>query len=276
MCGKLTWILLFGVWVGSLGCSDSLRDGEKAELAFADGDFLAVVQHSTAGLIDDPDSERLLGLRGMALLKTQRPAEALVDLVRVLGMTGDSTWLVYTGECYSALDSFGMALENFNGALAFDSTLVNAYRGRGRAYAGFNRCDLAVPDFLRFGTMNGQDFGALNSLGLCYKALGDYDKAERCFRDCLTLDSTNWVVYYNLSELKWTRGDTITALELNRTALALSDDWDGLLLRERGKMLYMQFGADTACPLWEAASRLGDEEAIQLLGEYCSATESNQ
>lgn len=276
MGGKLRWLLLLAVWAVSFGCGDSLSHVGKAKLAYADGDFPAVIQHSSAGLVDDPNSERLLALRGMAFLKTQQHTEALVDLLRVFAMSKDSAWLVYTGECYSALDSFGRALEDFNHALAFDSTLVNAYQGRGRAYAGLGRCDLAVPDFLRFGTMNGPDFGALNSLGLCYKAMGDYVNAEKCFRDCLTLDSMNWVVYYNLSELKWNSGDTVMALGLNRTASALSDDWDDLLLRERGKMLYMQYGADTACPLWETASRLGDQEAIHLLGIYCQDAEPTQ
>ena len=62
-----------------------------------------------------------------------------------------------------------------------------------------------------------------SNMGLCCNRLGDYEQAERFYREAIALDSKNAFAHNNLSALFFARGEYETALEIARNALACNE-----------------------------------------------------
>ncbi len=78
-----------------------------------------------------------------------------------------------------------------------DAEVAQGWLARANQFYDQGKWEDAKNAFLRYLEENPQDVGALADLGVCYKELGDYDRALRNFDQALVLNPGHWQSLYN-------------------------------------------------------------------------------
>ena len=118
------------------------------------------------------------------------------------------------GRCYSAIESYDMAL-------SINSRFASAWYNRGNAHASIGIYTRAMEDYLQSLTYNNKDVFALYNLANAYEQLGKYDEAIATFSRAIRTDANHFEsyfgrgnCYYHLSEYKKALDDYDFAITL--------------------------------------------------------------
>lgn len=146
----------------------------------------------------DPDNVRYRSNLAVLLLETGNPGAALIELDRIVAMTGPSSaTLNHRGLAQSRLGHYQEAVADFTGALERDSRNAQAFVNRGVAYAKLGARTQAMADFERALAIDAQLRQAYESRGLVEMVDGEFKEAIADFSRAIELGTTDGLVFYN-------------------------------------------------------------------------------
>lgn len=198
-----------------------------AQRALAKGDIWGSLPYFERALELRPDSIPTHHGLGLALVRLNRPRQALPHFERVIGtgvsaeasahtnlgrikggmrrrdealahfekaveLNPDQAEVQYNlGVSYYRHERFEDALPHLQLAARLDPTRTGSHRWLANAYATLGRHAEAIASYQVLLQINDQDAGALQDMGVSYEALGDDALARSYFERALTLAKTN-------------------------------------------------------------------------------------
>lgn len=146
----------------------------------------------------EPANARYRSNLAVLLLETGNPSAALIELDRVVGMTGpNSATLNHRGLAKSRLGRYREAVADFTVALEDDDGNVQAYANRGVAYAKLGARTEALADFEVALAIDAGLRQAYESRGLVELVEGELQRAIADFSRAIELGTTDGLVFYN-------------------------------------------------------------------------------
>ncbi len=98
-------------------------------------------------LKENPKDEEAYNCRGLALSDSNQYRKSIVDFDKAISISMNAAYFNNRGYAHYYLREYDLALEDFNSAIALNSQLVIALKGRGLCYATMNLYDKALADF---------------------------------------------------------------------------------------------------------------------------------
>lgn len=166
-----------------------------------------------SGLALDNENMELLFLKGKAVY-FQRDFVNAIDLFEQYNLAKPSNGKVYffLAESYFELRKYELAIEQYRLSLTLDSTVSNAYMGRGRSYYALGKYEQAEADFIQLLSFYKENYYALNAVGLSQYGQGEFDSALTYFEKAVALSGTNHYTY-NLAMASFKSGQFENALQ---------------------------------------------------------------
>jgi eukaryotic-like serine/threonine-protein kinase len=177
----------------------------KGRLLAQAGDYASAVEALDVALTARPDHTATLRARAEALLRLQRPHDALHDLNRLL--EGESSRQPGAAALYRAragirakAGDYAGAVEDYTQALGSQPEPI-AYAGRGWSYLALDAPSLALTDFDRAAQLNLQDADSRSGLACARIKVGKYRDAVADAEQSLRLGAATVNVRYNAARV---------------------------------------------------------------------------
>jgi len=171
------------------------------------------------------------------------------------------------GKNLSAVGDLNGALGEFSRSIALDSSLPDAWFGRGTIYCNQKNYTAAINDFKIAVSLKPNYPEAFYNLGICYLNMGNYLESVSTFTKCIEMNPNQYIyvsrakAFFNLKKYKEAIDDFTAALKLD-PELA-----EALFFRG---YCYYNFQQNTiACNDWKKASSLGYIKANEPINAYC-------
>ena len=154
------------------------------------------------------------------------------------------------------------ALNNYNKAIALDSTISNYYLNRGATIQQvYNDMDKALEDYRKAIQLDAHNAIAYYNIGCVLSDQGNDQDASEFYRICIAIDPLYYPAYYNCAHSQYGIKDYEEALKNFEKAIQYDDRlkfyayyYMGMIYKETGK-------PDKAKSYFEKAKALGNKNA---------------
>ena len=172
--------------------------------------------------------------------------------LRVARSPNDAALRVERGYAYLELDAYQYALMDFNEAIVLDSTLADAYLGRGLVRFQRKEWDAALADYNAALERNAELIGAHVAKGALLSLRGAHEEALDAFQAAVELAPNDPQVVTRLGDVEW-RAGLLERAEVSYTAaISLEPEYvpayvgRAMVLAEREDVAAAQTDLDTA------------------------------
>lgn len=223
----------------------------------------------TDAIQKDPEAYFGYWMRGNLESGEARYEEALADYNNAIKFNPDFEDLYYDrGHAYFETGQPAQAIKDYTMAITLKPDMAQAYNDRG--WAGFKTGDTsnAITDIDRAISLDPALADAYNNRGAIHYSSGNFDKALPDFDKAIELRPAFNLAYFNRAVLRANKRDFQGALADFDALLAIKPD-DYNALYSRGLVKYNLKDNTGACADWNAAAAGGNQQAGQLLQQYC-------
>jgi len=131
-------------------------------------------------------------------LEAEDYANALMILDAALALDSNNTeMLLFRGLCFSKLNSYNDALEDYNRVLDAEPNNIKALNNRGVVYWKLGQYEDAMKDYAAILKINPNDYIVLNNMGVLNYQMGEYDTAQENFSKVLSINPNFAPAYLN-------------------------------------------------------------------------------
>jgi tetratricopeptide (TPR) repeat protein len=236
---------------------------ELARLQVFAGDYDQAVTNSQNALLKNPNNPMAHAVLGWAYGFQEKYAEAELEIKKALALEPNNALAhAYYAEVLMNQGDYGLydkAAESSKRALDLDPTLMEVRRARGIVLLNTQNLEQAVNEFEQALIINKNIADLHLYLGVTYKALGDYDKAQESLLASYALNPDDTIALTELSRAFFADGRYAQAAQYAEEAVAV-DPTDSYLHGNLGIVHYKNGDYDLAIPELALAVRGGVAE----------------
>ncbi|HJW28219.1 MAG TPA: tetratricopeptide repeat protein, partial [Saprospiraceae bacterium] len=187
-----------------------------------------------------------------------RIEEALADYNSAISLKPDGALFNSRAKLYFNLKKYPEAMENYNKAIAMDSTEGEFYVNRGAVYALTNQLDLALKDFNIGLRLDPKHANGYKNRSLIFQTLGQWDKAISDIDMYLAMHPEDADLWYERGRLKNITNNAADAISDLDRAIQLNNK-QGLYYYEKMKSLLLLNQKAAALQLYRTVKQFGLE-----------------
>jgi len=164
-------------------------------------------QHLSSVLAVDNENVKAYVLYGLLYMEGSERNENRLDLAKLLLDEASKRNANYAslhnafGLYYMRRDALGLALEEFQKAVALDPNFIEARRNVGSITLGFRKYDVAAEQFAKVIELSPKCYDSHIGLGIANRGLGNLDKAEEYYEKAKKIGPGRGAAYFNLGVL---------------------------------------------------------------------------
>jgi tetratricopeptide (TPR) repeat protein len=220
-----------------------------ARLQVLGGDYEEAVINSQNALLKNPDNPLAHAVLGWALGLQEKYGEAEIELKKALSLDPDNALAyAYYAEILVSQGDYAIydqAAEASQKGIQFGPELMETHRARGIVLLNTQNLEEALQEFQTALTINKNIPSTNLYLGVTYKALEEYDKAQESLLAAYALDPTDTVALTELSRAYFADGRYPQAAQYAEEAVKV-DPGDARLHGNLGIIYYRQEDYDKA------------------------------
>ncbi|MFK7936179.1 MAG: tetratricopeptide repeat protein, partial [Saprospiraceae bacterium] len=217
-----------------------------------------------------PNSAIAYDLRGVALLKLNRLADAETNFTQAIELRPDFAIAWYNlGRIAEQLGKSEAAMEHFNQALELEGDLTKAYFDRALLHKKTGDAEAAIADYDKILELRGDSYlKAYINRGLARKTLGDYVGALADLNKAIEEFPRQATLRNHRGNLHLLFGYHNRALEDYTRAIQLDNDYAEAYYN-RGLTHFVVYDQVSGCADLEKSSQLGYERAAEKQRYFC-------
>lgn len=236
---------------------------ELARLLVFAGDYDGAVTNAQNALLKNPNNPLAHAVLGWAYGFQEKYGEAELEIKKALALDPNSALTqAYYAEVLMNQGDYGLydkAAEASKRALDLDPTLMEVRRARGIVLLNTQNLEQAASEFEQALLINKNIADLHLYMGVTYKAMGDYDKAQEALLASYALDPDDTIALTELSRAYFADGRYAQAAQYAEEAVAV-DPADPYLHGNLGIVYYKNGDYDLAIPELAFAVRGGVTE----------------
>jgi tetratricopeptide (TPR) repeat protein len=165
------------------------------------------------------------------------------------------------GDTFYNSGEYDKAVTEYSEAIKLNASFVNAFLGRGKAYAAINKNDLAIADFAKAIQLNPRDSEPYNLRGNIHYEEKRYDLAVADYSKAIELDPKDPVLYGNRAGAYVQQARSDLALTDYNKAIEL-DASNAVRYNTRGNFFYSEKRYPEALADYNKAIELDGDDAV--------------
>ena len=207
-----------------------------------------------------PDSANTLYLLAHAAADMQKDVDALDLLVRARKIAPNDTDVLFLMARLSMKQSFFEdAIQLLNEGVQIDPQRADFHAALGDSYFTVGKVDKALQEFKTLVSLDPSP-RSFAFMGLCYRHLGQYEKAKTYLNESLKAAPRNLPALFNLGVIAKKQGDLAQAEQFWARALRIDSTYPDVLL-ELGSLKMEQKKFDEAIPLLRRCTQVSQKPA---------------
>lgn len=243
---------------------------ELARLQIFAGEYDEAITNAQNALLKNPNNPMAHALLGWAYGFQEKYAEAELEIKKALALdTNNALAHAYYAEILINQGDYGLfdkAAEESKTALDLDPTSLEVRRARGIVLLNTQNLDQAITEFEQALAINKNIADLHLYLGVTYKAMGEYDKAQESLLASYALNPDDTIALTELSRAFFADGRYAQAAQYAEEAVAV-DPQDPYLHGSLGIVHYKNEDYNLAIPELALAVRGGvTEDGIAVEG----------
>lgn len=199
-----------------------------ARLQVFTGDYEEAISNAQNALLKNPNNPQAHAVLGWALGFQEKYGEAELELQKALSQDPNNALaLAYYAEVLMNQGDYGLydkAAEYSKRALDLDPTLLEAHRARGIVLLNTQNLEQAEAEFQQALVINKNIADLHLYLGVTYKAMGDYDRAQESLLASYALNPQDTIALTELSRAYFADGRYAQAAQYAEEAVTVNPD----------------------------------------------------
>jgi len=172
------------------------------------------------------------------------------------------------GNIYLSMGNFQSAIDDYSHAIAINKRSAEAYNNRGWASFSMGNTAAAMADYSSAIALKPQYADAYNNRGWGYEKMGNPAAAIADYTSAIKANPAFVKPLYNRAAINARAGNFAAAMPDYDQLIKLHPD-DAIAYQLRGLTWHNLKETAKACSDWKRSVELGNQQAVQMLGQYC-------